>query len=407
MSLTSFADFRRGVRTTHVRVLLAGLLLVAVPAVAAEGDKTPPPADAAKAAKAEADKPAPKRPPAPVRVGKATVADVPVVLDLVGTTQAVASIPVKTRVDSQIESVGVAEGDRVKAGQVVFTLDARAVRAQIAQARAVLARDRAQLVLVQSDLERTEQLVATKTKSSRDLESAKTLVEAQQATIDADQAALDNLTVQASYYEIRSPIDGRVGSLPLKPGSSVRAADSTLLATINQLDPLYVAFAVPQAMVGRLRASMARGAVPIEVARPQGADDRAPVLGKITFIENTLDATTGTLGVKATIPNADERFLPGEFLRVRVRLADDPNALTVPADAVQVGQRGPYVWAIGAAGTAELRQVTVDRTVDGVSVVTKGLAAGDTIVTEGQLRLAPGAAVEILAAPAKTPKSGS
>ena len=386
MSLASFARVRRGVRIALVCAPL--FLLVDAPLLAAE----PSP---------------PKRPPAPVRVVAAAVSDVPVVLDLVGTTQAIASIPVKTRVDSQIESIEVAEGDHVAKGRVVFTLDARVIRAQIAQARAVLARDRAQLALVQSDLERTEQLVATKTKSNRDLEAAKTQVEAQKATIDADQAALDNLEVQATYYEIRSPVDGRVGSLPLKPGSSVRAADSTLLATINQLDPIQIAVAVPQAMVGRLRAALARGEVPVRVGRAQGAGSAAPVIGKIAFIENTLDTTTGTLGAKAVVPNADERLLPGEFVEVRLTLAADPQALTIPAGAVQIGQRGAYVWVIGADGTAAIREIAVDRTVDGASVVGKGLEPGEKVVTEGQLRLAPGAAVEILGDAPKTPKSGS
>ncbi|NLH80699.1 MAG: efflux RND transporter periplasmic adaptor subunit [Phyllobacteriaceae bacterium] len=398
MFRTSFARLSCGVRSARALVLVPVLLLAGA-AVAAEPAK---PDAAGKASEATA----PKRPPAPVRVVKAAIGDVPVVLDLVGTTQAIASIPVKTRVDSRIESLGVAEGDRVKAGQVVFTLDARAVKAQIAQARAMLARDRAQLVLVQSDLERTEQLVASKTKSTRDLEAAKTLVEAQQATIDADLAALDNLQVQDSYYRIESPIDGRVGSLPLKPGSSVRAADSTLLATINQLDPLYVAVAVPQAMVGRLRAAMTKGSVPVEVSRAEGMPAAPAVVGEIAFIENTLDATTGTLGVKAEIPNADEKLLPGEFVRVRIRLADDPNALTVPTSAVQIGQRGPFVWVVDGETKAAAKPVVVDRNVDGRSVVTSGLAAGDTVVVDGQLRLAPGAAVEILADPAKPAKAG-
>ncbi len=389
MSLTSFVRFPRGARSAWIAAVVGSLLAagVAIPAAGAEPE-------------------APKRPPAPVRVVKAAIGDVPVVLDLVGTAQAVASIPVKTRVDSRIESLGVAEGDRVKAGQTVFTLDARAIEAQIAQARAVLARDRAQLALVQSDLERTEQLVASKTKSTRDLEAAKTLVEAQQATIDADRAALENLQVQASYYQITSPIDGRVGSLPLKPGSSVRAADSTLLATINQLDPLYVAVAVPQAMVGRLRASLATGAVPVEVSRADGMPSAPVVTGRIAFIENTLDATTGTLGVKAEIPNADEKLLPGEFVAVRIRLADDPNALTVPASAVQIGQHGAFVWVVDGEAKAVAKPITVDRTVDGRSVVSGGLSAGDTVVVDGQLRLAPGAAVEILADPAKPAKAG-
>lgn len=339
----------------------------------------------------------PKRPAAPVRVLEAKTIDVPVVLDLVGSTRAAASIPVKTRVDSQIESVGVAEGDRVKAGQVIFTLDARAVRAQAEQARAVLARDQAQLVLVEADLERTKQLVASRTKSERDLESAKTLVAAQKATIAADEAALRNLEVQVTWYEIKSPIDGRVGSLPLKPGSSVRAADSALLATINQLDPIHVAFAVPQASVGRLRQALAAGALPVEVRLP---GSKGPAIeGRVAFLENTLDTTTGTLQVVALLPNADERLLPGEFVEVRVRLRDDPNALVVPTAAVQLGQKGSFVWRVAADGTAEMRPVKIDRVVDGRAVVASGLAAGDRVVVDGAMRVAAGGPLEILPPP--------
>lgn len=392
--------FRRGARAA---LAVAAVLLFApgTPPIgrasAAEGDK-PAAGDAAKPA-------APRRPAAPVRLTTAKTQAMPVVLDLVGNAQAIASIPVKTRVDSQIETVGVQEGDRVKAGQVIFTLDSRAIRAQAAQARAVLARDEAQLALVRSDLERTEQLVASRTKSSRDLESARTLVAAQEATIDADKAALENLEVQATYCTIRSPIDGRVGSIPLKPGSSIRAADSTVLATINQLDPIYVAVSVPQAMVTKLRSALAAGEVPVEVRRPDGSG--GTLSGRIAFTENALDATSGTLGVKARVDNPEERLLPGEFVQVRLKLDSQADALVVPETAIQLGQNGTYVWAIGAEGTAEARRIAVDRTVDGLSVVTSGLKAGDRVVIEGQLRLAPGATVEVLPEPAKSGKTGS
>lgn len=373
-------------------VLLALTAVVAVPTASPTTAAEPTPATK------------PLRPAARVTVVAAETRAVPVVLDLVGNAQAVASIPVKTRIDSQIDTIGVKEGDRVDAGQVIFTLDARSIRAQIAQQRAVVARDKAQLALILSDLERTEQLVRTNTKSARDLESAKTQVAAQEATIAADQAQLDNLEVQATYYVIKSPIVGRVGSIPLKPGSSVRAADSTLLATINQLDPIHVAFAVPQPSVGALRAAMAKGDVVVEVRHP--GDTTPTATGRIAFIENTLDATTGTLGVKAVVANGTEAILPGEYLQVRVRLSTDPTALVVPESAVQLGQYGPFVWAVGADGTAETRRIGVDRTVDGLVVVTKGLAAGDRVITEGQLRLAPGVPLEIAPPPAP-PKSGS
>ncbi len=383
------------VRSLPGRLLAVALVVICapLPSIAAEPPTT------GKAAK----------PVVRVSVAPVTRHDMPVVLDLVGNAQAVASIPVKTRVDSRIDTIGVAEGDAVKAGQVIFTLDDRAIRAQIAQARAVVARDRAQLQLILSDLERTQQLVKTATKSARDLESARVQVEAQEATIAADQAQLDNLEVQATYYVIESPVVGRVGSMPLKPGSSVRAADSTLLATINQIDPIHVAFSVPQASVGRLRAAMAAGEVAVEVRHPGEADPIAA--GRVAFLENGLDATTGTLGVKALIPNRNEALLPGEYLQVRIRLATDVGALTIPEAAVQMGQYGPFVWAVAADGTAEIRRIGVDRTVDGTTVVTRGLAEGDKVVVDGQLRLTTGTPLDVAppqgGVPASAPKSGS
>lgn len=371
----------------------------------AEAAKTP---DAAKPAAPA--KPALARPPAPVTVVNVAAKPMPVVLDVVGTAQAIASVPLKTRVDSQIDEVPVKEGDRVTAGQIVFRLDARAVKAQIAQARAVLARDEAQLALLRSDLERTEQLVLTKTKSSRDLESAKTLVAAQMATIEADRAALQNLEVQASWYEIRSPIDGRVGSIPLKPGSAIRANDSALLATVNQLDPIYVAFSVPQASIPALREAMAAGEVAVSVKLPGSKGE--PLVGRVAYIENMLDAASGTLGVKATVVNSAEKLLPGEYVQVRAVLRTDPGALVVPEQAVQLGQNGPFVYVVKEGDTVEARRVGIDRTVDGQAVIGKGLVAGERVVTDGQLRLFPGASVVMgkpaeTGAPAQPPKSGT
>ena len=358
-------------------------------------------------------RPALARPPAPVTVATVEMRPMPAVLDVVGTTQALASVPLKTRVDSMIDKVLVGEGDRVKAGQAIFQLDDRAVRAQVAQARAVLARDEAQLALLRSDLERTEQLVQTRTKSSRDLESAKTLVAAQMATIEADRAALQNLEVQASWYTISSPIDGRVGSIALKAGTAIRANDSSLLATVVQLDPIHVAFSVPQASIPALREAMARGEVTVSVQQPNVTG--GPLGGRVAYIENMLDAASGTLGVKAAVGNPDEKLLPGEFVQVRAVLRTDPNAVVVPDQAVQLGQNGPFVYVVKDDATVEARRITVDRTVDRLAVVAKGLAAGDKVVTDGQLRLFPGAAVVTppsggaapAAGPAAQPKSGS
>lgn len=378
----------------------------------AQGEAKPgeaKPAEAKPAADAKA-KPALARPPAPVTIAVVTPKPMPAVLDVVGTAQAIASVPLKTRVDSQIDEVVVKEGDPVKAGQTIFRLDARAVKAQVAQARAVLARDEAQLALLQSDLERTEQLVQTKTKSNRDLESAKTLVAAQMATIEADRAALQNLEVQASWYEIKTPIDGRVGSIALKAGSAIRANDSSLLATVNQLDPIYVAFSVPQAAIPALREAMTKGKVAVSVHQP--ATRGKALEGQVAYIENMLDAASGTLGVKARVDNHEETLLPGEYVQVRAVLKVDPAALVVPDQAVQLGQNGPFVYVVKADDTVEVRRITIDRSVDGQSVVAKGLEAGEKVVTDGQLRLFPGATVVVGkagegAGKAATPKSGS
>ena len=350
-------------------------------------------------------KPALARPPAPVTVATVEMKPMPAVLDVVGSAQAMASVPLKTRVDSMIDKVLVSEGDRVKAGQAIFQLDDRAVKAQVAQARAVLARDEAQLTLLRSDLERTEQLVQTKTKSSRDLESAKTLLAAQLATIEADRAALQNLEVQASWYVISSPIEGRVGSIALKAGTAIRANDSSLLATVNQLDPIYVAFSVPQASIPALREAMVQGEVAVSVHLPNSGG--APLGGRIAYIENMLDAASGTLGVKAAVANPDERLLPGEFVQVRAVLRTDPTALVVPDQAIQLGQNGTFVYVVKDDATAEARRITVDRTVDRLSVVSKGLTAGEKVVTDGQLRLFPGAAVMTAKPAGATPAAGA
>ncbi len=405
---TAVSSARRVRRLAPVVVLIAagaGIALAQAPSGTgdpAQGATASKPAEGAKPA--EATRPALARPPAPVTVVSVEAKPMPAVLDVVGSAQAMASVPLKTRVDSMIDKVLVKEGDRVKAGQPIFQLDDRAVKAQVAQARAVLARDEAQLVLLRSDLERTEQLVQTKTKSSRDLESAKTLVAAQMATLEADRAALQNLEVQASWYVISSPIDGRVGSIALKAGTAIRANDSSLLATVNQLDPIYVAFSVPQASIPALREAMAKGDVAVSVHQPSVAG--APLTGRIAYIENMLDAASGTLGVKAAVVNPDEKLLPGEFVQVRAVLRTDANALVVPDQAIQLGQNGPFVYVVKDDSTVEARRVTVDRTVDRQSVIAKGVAAGEKVVTDGQLRLFPGATV-MTAKPAGSAPAGA
>ncbi len=335
----------------------------------------------------------PAAPPVSVLAAPVELKSVPVVLDLLGSVQAVASIPVKVRIDSQIDTIAVHEGDRVKAGQTIFTLDSRAIMAQVEQAQALLVKDQALVDQTKSELDRTEPLAATKVLSPKDLDKARLDYGTAKASLAADKASLDNLKVLATYYEIKSPIDGRVGSLPLKPGSSIRAADALLLATINQTTPVYVSFSVPQVNVPALRNSMRTGELRVIVTLP-GTND-APLTGKVTFTENQIDAGSGTLTVKATVDNQDETLLPGEAVNVRVVLRTDDNAVTVPEAAVQIGQQGPYLFVLKADSTVDMKQVTIDRKVDGQVVIASGLQAGDQVIVDGQARLMANSRVEL------------
>jgi len=337
-------------------------------------------------------------PPVSVLVASVELRSVPVVLDLLGSVQAVASIPVKVRIDSQIDTIAVKEGDRVKAGQTIFTLDSRAINAQVQQAEALIVKDQVLVDQTKAEFDRTEPLATTKVLSPKDLDKARLDFGTAKAGLAADRASLENLKVLATYYEIKSPIDGRVGSLPLKPGSSIRAADALLLATINQTTPVFVTFAVPQVNVPPLRSAMRKGDLSVFVTLPGTAEK--PLQGKVTFTENAIDAGSGTLTVKATVDNADEMLIPGEAVNVRVVLTTDDHAVTVPEAAIQIGQDGAYLFALKADETVEMRQVVIDRKVDGKVVIASGVKPGEQVVTDGQARLMPNSRVEIRSAAA-------
>jgi multidrug efflux system membrane fusion protein len=359
------------------------------------------PVASSSSAKPEGPAAAPKSatPAVSVLAAKVETKSVPVVLDLIGSVQAVASIPVKVRIDSQIDTVTVKEGDRVTAGQTIFTLDSRAISAQVAQAEALVKRDMAVVDQTQAELNRVEPLVASKTLSPKDLDTAKLNANSAKATLAADQASLQNYKVQQSYYEIKSPIDGRVGSLPYKPGASIRAADALLLATINQVTPVYVAFSAPQVNVPALHAAITAGDVPVIVSIP-GSRDK--LTGKIAFTENAIDTATGTLLVKATVENSAEKLLPGLSVNVRVVLRTDDHAVTVPEAAVLIGQDGAYAFVLKPDNTVVSRPLVVDRKVDGQVVIASGLEPGEQVITDGQARLVPNTRVEVRTTPVKS-----
>jgi len=331
-------------------------------------------------------------PTVPVVIAVAKREPTPVRLDAVGTVQTIASVAVKSRLDGQIAEVKVQDGQYVKAGDPVLLLDSRAAEAQVRQMEAQQARDRAQLTNAKRDVERFAPLVAKDFVSHQQYDTAATTARALEASVKADEAALENARVLLTYYTITAPMDGRIGTIALKAGSNVKANDVPIL-TINQTKPIWVAFSLAESDFPAVRRAMEGGAVEVDVAAP--GDSEAPERGRVSFFENAIDTATGTIGLKATFDNPQERLWPGEFVNVAVMLSVEQEALVVPQAAVQVGQSSTYVFVIKPDNTAEMRPVQVSRSVAGKSVIAKGLDAGEQVVTDGQLRLTNGSRVEI------------
>jgi RND family efflux transporter MFP subunit len=321
--------------------------------------------------------------------------NMPYRVEAIGTVQPVVSLAVRSRVDSQVEKVHFEDGATVKAGDVLFTLDSRSIEAQIRQAEATLARDQAQLEKARRDVERIQGLVDRNTLGQVQLNDARTNAEVLKATVAQDEAQLQNLRVQRTYYEIRSPATGRVGISGVREGSVVRAAsDATAaLATVNQLSPIYVAFALPERFIPDLRAAGDKATVDVMLQSELSVGG-----GKIAFIDNTVDPQTGTIMVRASFENKQERLWPGTLANVTVTLRVDSNVVVVPTEAVQSGQRGTFTFVI-ENGAAKVRPVTVARTLNGESIIASGLSGGETVVTDGQLSLREGSRVDIKTAP--------
>jgi len=351
-------------------------------------------------ARAEGNAQAERRPAeraVPVDVAVAAKKHLPVRVDLLGTVTPIASVAVKTRVDTEIVGVHFQDGAMVRQGDVLFTLDARATEAQLHQAEGTLAKDQAQLEGAQRDMRRYTDLVAKGATPVTNLDNAKTQVATFEGSIRADQALIENLKVQIGYCTIRAQISGRVSMAAVKVGNFVRQADTMPIATIIQTAPVYVTFALPQGSLAELRASLANESANIEAIVP---GDPRKAAGQVTMIENTVDPTTGTVPVRATMPNSDEVLWPGTLVTVRLIFREE-EAVSVPSVAVQVGQSGSYVFVI-KDGAATVQPVTVARTLDTQTVLSSGLNGGETVVTEGQLLLRNGTKVS-----AREVKTGS
>ena len=327
----------------------------------------------------------------PVVVAKVAQQNVPVTVQAVGNAEAFATVSVKSRVDGEVMEVDFQDGQAVKAGDLLYSIDPRPFQAQLNQAQAVLGRDQAQLANARADLKRTEELNRKGYATQQQLDLARTSAAALEQTVKTDEAAIEGVKLQLSYTQIRAPFAGRASDTQVDAGNLIKANDATMVV-INQTKPIYVSFSVPAQYAFEIRQRMAHDTLPVEVSVP--GSKAAPRNGVVTFIDNAIDSGTGTVLVKAKLPNDDEFLLPGEFVTVDLVMANIPDAVVVPSQAVQVGQKGTYVYIVKPDETADMRPVEVGETSGDLTVIRSGLSAGETVVTDGQLRLYPGVRVK-------------
>src|SRR3982075_665517 len=332
-----------------------------------------------------------------VELAKAERKPVPVDVDSIGTVTPISSVALKSRVETTIVSVHFEDGAKVREGDLLFTLDARQIDAQIEQAEGMLAKDQAQLAGAERDLKRFNDLIGKGATTQVNVDNAKTQADVLIGTIKADQAALDNLKVQKSYTSIRAPFSGRISAANVKVGNFVRPADTAPLAVINQMAPVYVTFAIPQRVLVDLRDAMTTGASKVIATIPghQRSED-----GKVAMVENSVDSTTGMVTVRGIMNNESETLWPGILVNTKLVIRTE-DAVTVPTAAVQRSQNGNYVFIV-KDGKAHVQPVNVSRTFQGISVVATGLSGGEDVIVDGQLLLSEGTPV----AP-RAPKAGA
>jgi multidrug efflux system membrane fusion protein len=329
--------------------------------------------------------------PVPVLTAKVEQKTVPLRLRAVGNVETLATVAIKSRVDGQIVKVGFKDGDDVEKGQLLFQIDPRPFEAQLQQAQANLLKDKAQLEYARGQEARYQDLLTKNFVSKEAFAQVRSNLEAAQASAAADEAAIESAKLQLQYATIRAPISGRVGKVLVSEGNLVKANDTPPLVVINQIAPIYVAFAVPEQYGPEIRAAMARG--PMEVtAAPPGASGAA-IRGTLTFVDNTVDPTTGTLKLRALFPNQAHQLWPGDFVETALTLREDPNAIVVPPAAVLNGPKGTYAFVVKPDRTVEQRPIQVARSEGDIAVIGKGLAAGETVVVDGASRLVAGSQV--------------
>jgi membrane fusion protein, multidrug efflux system len=348
-------------------------------------------------ARAQSEPTAPPR--IPVETATAKRADVPIYVEGLGTVQALNAVTVRSRVDGQIQKISFVEGQRVKSGDLLVQIDSRPYQAQYDQTVAKRAQDEAQLANAKLDLERYATLLKTQAAPRQQVDTQRALIAQFEATIRADQAAIDAAKTQLDYASITSPIDGVTGIRQVDQGNIVHAADTNGIVLVTQIQPIAVVFTLPEKDLPRVTAAMAAGPVAVTAQSHDGQTelDRGTVL----LIDNQIDRATGTLRLKVTFPNEHDTLWPGQFVNIRLLLTTDRNVLTVPPAAVQRGPDGLYAYVVKPDDTVEMRVLKVATDTDAVSVIDDGLAEGERVVTAGQYRLEPGARVQTTEAPVR------
>lgn len=330
-------------------------------------------------------------PPVPVVLRAVEIRSAPERFTTIGSAAPMATVAIKSRIDSVVEAVHFTEGQEVKVGELLFTLDDRALRAQLAQAEANQERDRAQLEKAQGDVRRYTELVRRDAVARQQFDAAVAAAAALEGTVKANAAAIQSAKVSLGYTRLYAPMNGRTGAVSAKPGASVRPADSAPLVTLTQLRPINVAFNVPERYLSQIRQALAAGPVPVEAG--VAGDSAAPEEGRLVFIDSQVDPQSGTILAKAEFANDKTRLWPGQFVDVSVILRVDEGVTAAPAEAVLMGQDGRFAYVAGPDGKAEARKVTVSRIADGWAVISDGLKAGEKVVVDGQSRLTPGARI--------------
>jgi multidrug efflux system membrane fusion protein len=342
----------------------------------------------------ERAKDAKKGPPAvAVTVAAVLQETVPVRLNAIGNVEAYSSVAVRARVDGQIVEVKFREGEQVRKGDVLFRIDPRPFEAALRQAEANALRDAASRDQARSQERRYQELLEKNFVSKEAYAQIRTNAQTAEAVAKASEAALESARLNLEYTSIRSPLEGYVGKVLLQAGNLVRANDPNPLVVINQVRPIYVNFAVPEQHLAEVRKRMAAGPLAVEVVPPEAQGPHAE--GRLAFVDNAVDPSTGTIRMRAQFANADAALWPGQFVNVSLRLYEQKDALLVPAQAVQTGPEGQYVYVVGDDMLAQVRPVRVERTDGERAVVASGLARGERVVTRGQLRLGPKTPVQI------------